>query len=205
MTSAISESKSHTRLMNGFRERARHVGNTYFQPHPDGWHEFINVERALFEGLVLSRAELPNGEWVKDPGGFFPAIAVTFAVPPKGLPVMVAEASVEASGAILWAEDRLLGTDIDLRFIDYFDFANLDDLRDFRYVQVRVLDSGRSALKGKRAEPVDHRTGEPDPVRAAQERGSRQMAAASEPLTQRTPPVRRLSRPNEKSPGRTEA
>jgi hypothetical protein len=30
-----------------YRECARHIWNTYFQPLPDGWQQFINVESAL--------------------------------------------------------------------------------------------------------------------------------------------------------------
>lgn len=134
--------------MRAFRECARHVWNTYFQPLDDGWHEFINVEQALFSALVLEQIHLPEGQWRKDPTGYYPAIKVMFEVPPRGLPVLRAE-HVPEMNVHQWEETRLTTLEIDLRFVEFFDFANLDGPRDFRYVKVRVLGAATPGLVGK--------------------------------------------------------
>lgn len=134
--------------MREFRECARHTWNTYFQPLTDGWHEFINVEQALFAALVLEQIDLPEGQWRKDPTGYHPAIRVEFEVPPRGQPVLLGTSAPEAN-TTQWEEVRLTDTDIDLRYIEFFDFANLDDPKDFRYVLVRVVTARREELVGK--------------------------------------------------------
>jgi hypothetical protein len=140
----LTTDTSITGFMREFRECARHVWNTYFQPLDEGWHEFINVEHSLFAGLVLSRLGLPDGHPLRDPAGYYPAIGVVPEVPPHGLPIMFAE---PGSGA--WKEARLSSADFDMRYVDFFDFAHLQDPHDFRYVHARVLGAPDPLYIGK--------------------------------------------------------
>lgn len=127
-----------TPFMREFRECARHVWNTYFQPLEEGWHEFINVEHALFSGMVLSQLGLPYDQQQKDPAGYYPAIRVVPQLPPCGLPILFVDPK-PVNGCLAWAEARLASVDFDMRFMGFFDFAGDDDPHDFRYVRVRVL------------------------------------------------------------------
>lgn len=137
-----------TEFMHAFRECARNVWNTYFQPLDDGWHVFINVEHALFSGLVLARLELPEGQWTKDARGFFPAIGAVPDIPPRGLPIMFVDPA-RVDGTVAWREARLYSADFDMRFMEFFDFANPDDPRDFRYARVHVLGGPDPVYVGK--------------------------------------------------------
>jgi hypothetical protein len=47
--------KDITEIFQNFRECARHIWNTYFRTLDDGSHKFINVERELYESMVLEQ------------------------------------------------------------------------------------------------------------------------------------------------------
>jgi hypothetical protein len=134
----LATDTSITGFMRDFRECARHVWNTYFQPLEDGWHAFINVEHELFDGLALNRIALASTESDRHPDGYYAIIGVVPELPPIGLPVMY-EDPQPGSSTVTWAEARLTSVEFDMRYIGFFDFANDQDPRDFRYVRVRVL------------------------------------------------------------------
>jgi hypothetical protein len=126
-----------TPAMQRFRECARHTWNAYFQPMANGWHEFINVEQALFSGLVLSQFERAHGLWQRHPDGYDEAIAVIPIPGPLGLDVL--HVRDEGQREERWTEVKLHDAAVDLRFIAFFDFANYADLRNFKWVRARAV------------------------------------------------------------------
>jgi hypothetical protein len=120
-----------------YRECARHVWNVYFQPVADGWHEFINVETALFDGIVLAQFERRHGLYEKHPNGYFDAIAVALVQVPLGLSAMYARP--EADKPTQWEETRIENVNIEARFVEFFDFASYTDPQDLRWVRMRVV------------------------------------------------------------------
>lgn len=136
------------RFMLDYRECARHVWNAYFRLVEDGWHEFINVEFALFEGLVLGRAGL-RGNDVRSADGLVLGIRVIPLIPPIGhLDVFHVATPTPASGTAQWKEGALGPGTADLRFCGFFDWANDNDPKDFRFVRVRVLSSEQPEFSG---------------------------------------------------------
>ncbi len=128
-----------------YRECARHVWNVFFQPMPEGWHEFINVDHALFEGLVLSLLkEEDRQNDMRD--GYWPAIAVIPGPSVFGLPAM--HVRPESGKTNQWQQFILGHDSIDLRFIEFFDFANYNDPRDFKHVRARVVGPATHELLG---------------------------------------------------------
>lgn len=122
-----------TPAMLRYRECARHVWNAYFQPMPDGWHEFIDVERTLFAGLVLAHLPPRAGgteRWQREDNlvlGYWEPIAVVTAPAPVGLPAMH-EATTGGPNTKQWREFRIEGPSPDLRFVEFFDFATTTTL-----------------------------------------------------------------------------
>jgi hypothetical protein len=131
-----------------YRECARHVWNAYFQPMPDGWHgwhEFFPVDKALFDALVLAQFERRAGLWEKHPEGYFDAVAVVPVAAPSGLPAMFVRP--ESGSENRWAETRLDGS-VEMKFIEFFDFANYNDPRDLKWVRARVVGPAGHLLLG---------------------------------------------------------
>jgi hypothetical protein len=128
-----------------YRECARHVWNVYFQPMRDGWHEFFPVEQALFDALVLEQFEHRPGLWEKHPDGYFDALVVVPTLAPRGLSALFVRP--ERGKDEHWAETRLDGP-VELKFIEFFDFANCNDPRDLRWVRARVLGPPGHELQG---------------------------------------------------------
>jgi hypothetical protein len=131
-------------LMLRYRECARHVWNTAFQPLEDGWHEFIGVERALFSGLVLVQAGLDDTRYGLQ---YIQGLRVRPRFPPVGsLDVFVAE-HLEPP-MVNWRQDVLRPEALELRYMGFFDWANQDDPQDFRFVRARVLSADQPGLVG---------------------------------------------------------
>lgn len=130
-----------------YRECARHVWNTYFQPMKEGWHEYINVDYALFSGLVLEQFEPREGLYRKHPEGYFEAVAVIPEDSPRGLPVLHVRGAQGQPNQ--WEETRLDGSPIDLRYIEFFDFANYNAPHDFKWVRSRVVGPPGHPLVGE--------------------------------------------------------
>ncbi|RKH35956.1 hypothetical protein [Corallococcus sicarius] len=135
------------RLMRQYRECARHVWNTYFQPLEDGWHEFVNVEHALFHGLVLVQAGMENVR--PDASGLMEGIRMRPCFPPGGhLEIFHVKTPTEGDRAVEWQQGRLKPGETDLRFQGFFDWANHDDPQDYRFVRARVLATQQPELEG---------------------------------------------------------
>jgi hypothetical protein len=105
-----------------YRECAKHVWNVYFQPMRDGWHDFIPVEKALLDALVVVPTRAPGG-----------------------LPAMFARQVGEKTNQ--WAETRLDDA-VEMKFIEFFDWANYNDPREFQWVRARVLGPTGHELQG---------------------------------------------------------
>ena len=129
-----------------YRECARHVWNVFFQPMADGWHEFMNVQTALFSGMVLAQFERRHGLYEKHPDGYFDAIAVTFAPEPSGVAAMYV--NPEAGKPSQWLETRIENAPIEARLVEFFDFANYTDTHDLRWVRARIVGPAGHRLLG---------------------------------------------------------
>jgi hypothetical protein len=114
---------------------------------PDGWHEFINVESALFSGLVLNEFEPRQGLYWKHPDRYFEAVAVLPVDSPRGVPML--HVREEAGKPNQWEEGRLEGPAVDMRFVEFFDFANTGDPLDFKWVRSRVVGPAGHPLVGE--------------------------------------------------------
>jgi len=135
------------RAMREYRECYRHVWNTYFQPRTDGWHDFTEVQRALFEALVLTRVGRPRSEIVWAFDGGVSSIRVVPTIPPIGsLRVLISESSPPDGR---WGETRLTSEPMDLRFAGFFDWRNEWDPMDLRFVRARVESAPRPEMVGR--------------------------------------------------------
>ena len=135
------------RAMREYRECCRHVWNTYFQPRTDGWHDFTEVQRALFEALVLTRVGRPRSEIVWAFDGGVSSIRVVPTIPPIGsLRVLISESSPPDGR---WGETRLTSEPMDLRFAGFFDWRNEWDPMDLRFVRARVESAPRPEMVGR--------------------------------------------------------
>jgi hypothetical protein len=147
-----------TATMNNYRECARHLWNTYclkvMEPNDWDFRDRINtIEVELFRALVLYK--LGREDTVIHPAQWYP---------PEILSFIKLEAS-QSSGTIKvnreehersrnWDDpiDCFANSELDLRFIHYFDWDVLG-FRDFAYYKVRIVGSekyphivGREAL-----------------------------------------------------------
>src|ERR1700737_846778 len=102
-----------TRYVMQYRECARHVWNTYFLDIDLGSTFFNEVDRALFDGLVLS--EFNETVPYPSPKGYLEQIEVRYEVPPLGLRIMYAF-QTEAQ-TTYWAERTLKREDSYLCFV----------------------------------------------------------------------------------------
>lgn len=135
-----------TPLMDSYRECARHLWNTYFQHDaeaPADWDlqgDFDFTVARLFRALVL--AKVRHGDVEVLPDNCAPRTPMSF------LHVTIAPRS-----AILVNRERAGGYwdhpltaietgDLDLRFLQYFDWAVLG-FRDFAYYRVRIVGSAK--------------------------------------------------------------
>lgn len=133
-------------LMRRYRECARHVWNTYFQPLQDGWHEFIGVEHELFSGLVLEQAGIDSTRKSLE---YIQGLRVRPVIPDIGhLDVFFVKTPTSGVRVVEWQQGRLTPGALDLRFLGFFDWANLDDPQDYRFVRARVLATHQPELEG---------------------------------------------------------
>ena len=125
--------------MNRYRECARHVWNTYFRGQSNSEDLFLNVEYELFYALVLAPSGLEGGH--KSPFDVpLPFLRVVPNPSLRVLSVMIAPPGGPDSN-VYWKEVELEPGDLELRFIDFFDWANPDDFRDYQYVRARIVAS----------------------------------------------------------------
>lgn len=118
-----------TDLMNKYRECSRHLWNTYIRAEKTNFQiesAYENVKKVLFEVIV----RLPAG---------MKSEALLFVVPMPSLPVLIRRPS--ADGNYYWDQEpdlRAGDNDIDLAFIDYYDFFQ-EPVKDFRFYRCTIL------------------------------------------------------------------
>jgi len=151
--------KNITRLTNIYRECSRNLWNTYFihnistRNEWDICDEFDNICVLLFSSLVL----IPTGCTTCNKSNYYekfpqpiPYLKVIPAID-DGVPIQI-NREIEKSGYWDFGLNFIRPADVDLRFIDYFDFDMLG-FRDFKFCHVRIIGSdkypdiiGRDAL-----------------------------------------------------------
>jgi hypothetical protein len=147
-----------------FREGMRHLWNTQVLPTMDTagdqWavqHEFDKACSILFGILVVAPLKVTRAEnagrmligeradhseplrWLR----LMPRVAA-------GVPIMINRDPFSTSGYWDHPVDRVTPDDVDLRFIDWFDFDELS-FRDFTNFQVRIVASRLPELVGRTA------------------------------------------------------
>ena len=124
-----------TALLMTFREVTRHLWNSAFVGQPDAAHDFIDIERALFQALVLRRIDLDR-EWDPNPpsGRYWPELRVMPEFGPAGCRVMWAR---EEANCWHWCEIQLEQSAV-LAFIGFFDWRE-EGPWDYQYMRCRVL------------------------------------------------------------------
>jgi hypothetical protein len=171
--------KEVTDRMHSYRECVRHVWNTHFrmegerQPDWDLRDQFCDAALILFQALVLRGLDIADSTLLADyRGDQEPLMFLRLEVEP------VSTILVNRTGAGAYWDDpvtRIERGDCDLRFIQFFDWSDLD-FRDFAFYRVRVVGSSRYPhLVGRDALlPVT------SSVKVIYEHASQQAAAAAE-------------------------
>jgi hypothetical protein len=172
-----------TARMHTYRECVRHIWNTCFmgserRPDWDLRDQFCDAALILFQALVFNGLDV-------DDSGLVPVYRGD-RTPLMFLRLEVAAAStilVNRTGAGTYWDDpvtRIEAGDCELRFIQFFDWSDLD-FRDFAFYRARIVGSSRYPhLVGRDALlPVS------SSVKVLYERAAQQAAAADE---RREPP-----------------
>jgi len=110
-------------LMEKYRESMRHLWNIYFRDMPDGWHEFIDVNIALFQGLVLTHIGDNFGH-----NKVYESIKIVPSIPPAGTLKIIYLPNEATSGK--WQIEKISDADGEYRFIEFFDWRNEKDMMD---------------------------------------------------------------------------
>jgi hypothetical protein len=133
-----------TPLMNAYRDCVRHLWNTYFQRDAESeqdWDlrdEFNAVAAQLFRALILWKVQReetevqPDEQEPRAPLGFLHVV-----VEPRS-EIMINRQT--ASGYWDYPMTVVEREDLDLRFLQYFDWDVLG-FRDFAYYRVRIVGS----------------------------------------------------------------
>jgi len=135
-----------TALMEGYRECVRHLWNSHFRAEAerrDDWDlrdQFCDAAVILFRALVLRGLDIGDAQVLADYHG-------------DRAPLMCLRVEVESPSTIMvnrtgagsyWDDPVCLfeRDDLDLRFIQFFDWWDLG-FRDFAFYRVRIVGSGR--------------------------------------------------------------
>lgn len=131
-----------TNLMDKYRESTRHLWNIYFKGIKRGWHEFIDVDMSLFQGLVLTQI----GD-VCYPGntGVYETVVVIPEIPPSGC----IEVTYCSKNAGQWQNYILKSNEGEFFFMEFFDWRSSCDLMDNEFVQVYVNKSDNDEINEK--------------------------------------------------------
>ncbi len=148
-----------TAIFDHYRVSARSIWNTAFWPDPElrEWDyvdDFMSMARILFDSIVLSKLGLtfPSGDIFRVP---MPSIHVS---PAAGTTPILIQCPRPGIGTGYWDDpvNRVSAEKVDMHFIEFFDWAQLD-YRDFQYyrVQIAAFDEqphlvGREALIERR-------------------------------------------------------
>ena len=141
--------KDITKLMNAYRECARNLWNVYYAGRQDfgaSLDAFEEIRTLLFDSLVVD--ELCCEEEANAPS---PVLKVV----PRSRSLILIRRPTD-DGNCYWDQekDMVVGPDdIELEFLDYFDFAQLP-VMDFRFYRCKILNfpsrpgyEGREALR----------------------------------------------------------
>ena len=128
-----------TDIFQNYRECARHIRNTYYVPNDFGdenfSEDFDELSIVLFKHLVLGEFGINRDSinWLAEP-------ATMFQVVPSGeaCPIMINRQ--EQSDYWDHPVTEIKKDDLEMVFIDYFDWDDMD-LVDFRYYWVRITAS----------------------------------------------------------------
>lgn len=148
-----------TKIMNRYRECIRNLWNIYFLEQTsqgDDWDRYDKYEEIcglLFSALVLKFVDRLSCkkslayELIKEPILFFRVVPCA----ESGVPIYI-NRDVPCTGYWDYPLNIIKPSDVDMRFVDFFDF-NLKGFRDFQYCRVRIVGSntyseiiGRDAL-----------------------------------------------------------
>jgi hypothetical protein len=144
-----------TDLVQKHRECSRHVWNTYFWPQAEvenDWDlrdRFEDINVKLFSSLVLWPLEREGQE--PTPSYWHPLQPLRFMrVVPNNLCSILINREIE-SGYWDHPITEVTESDIDMRFIHYFDWSPIGH-RDFEYIRVLIISSARRPeLNGRHA------------------------------------------------------
>jgi hypothetical protein len=135
-----------TALMQNYRECVRHIWNSHFRmgdEQPQDWDlrdQFYDAALILFRALVVWRLDVDEPEMLPDyRGDQAPLMFLRLDVEP------CSTIMVNRTGAGGYWDDpvSLIETgDLDLRFIQFFDWSDLD-FRDFAFYRARIVGSSR--------------------------------------------------------------
>jgi hypothetical protein len=152
--------KDVTSRLNSYRECVRHLWNAEFlglvAASPDKWalrEAFDNISSALFDALVVEPLRLaPASQALRVLNRASAPLSWLSVVPssPAGVPIMINRDSSSDHGYWDHPPDRVLATDVGLRFVRWFDFDELA-FRDFRHYLVRIVSSTHADLVGRAA------------------------------------------------------
>jgi hypothetical protein len=151
--------KDATDVLQSYRECVRHLWNTNFMAliptAEDRWnlqHLFDEAASVLFRALVVDRLGLGSESYAAH--ALRPTTPLTWlrVVPigDHGVPIMINRDAAANSGYWDHPITRVSAEDVDLRFVNLFDFDALD-FRDFKYYRVRVLSSRIEGVAGRAA------------------------------------------------------
>lgn len=115
-----------------YREIARFIWNTEFRFHPDGEHEFYEIDDMLFQSIVVSSARNPKA----DRDERLLRYSFIKVEPQTSAPQVAVLEANEQEDRVVWRQSSV-STQRDLRYVAVFDFDTLaGQYRDFRFLEV---------------------------------------------------------------------
>ncbi len=133
--------KKVTHIFQKYREATRHLRNTFYVPADrNDWdmdEDFDEVCVLIFKHLVLGELQIEREsfDWLSKPSNLF--LVESSA---DDLPIMINRDG--QSGYWDNPIDKVKKGDLEMHFIDYFDWDSMDQI-DFRYYQVRIVRSDK--------------------------------------------------------------
>ena len=127
-----------TELMNAYRECSRNLWNIYFSKRADiggSLDAFSHIRVLLFDSLVVSELSY-EGDAI---GAESPPPVLEIVPSARSLILIQRPSGVGQAGYWDQEKDMVVGPrDIQLQFVDYFDFCQIP-IMDFRFYRCRIL------------------------------------------------------------------
>lgn len=140
-----------TEAMNTYRECARNLWNIYFRGRANigaSLDAFEQIRNILFDSLVVS--QLFYGEDNEDHD--VPPVVLRVVPRPRSLILIERPSGLGEAG--YWDQEKdmvVYPADIDLEFVDYFDFAQVP-VRDFHFYLCKIIRfPSRAEYEGRKA------------------------------------------------------